>query len=97
MAFIKLPCGALTNGEEKEKLHKIYNEVKNLSIYEISENVGVEHKYGRNIYRGILKKEYRDTDVLDLAIICDSGYRFFGGSSALDEESGKFEVEIEFD
>lgn len=94
MEIKKLPCGAWAKDSEEKELDKIFQEVKGMSLKDMATNTEYETSYARAIYTGVLKPEYRNIDLLKLAIICDNGYWFFGGKVGLERETGKFEVNI---
>jgi hypothetical protein len=52
--------------------------------------------YAQKGYDGYLKKELLDLSELEVAMICDGGYSWFGGSSKIDE-NGRFHVTIYID
>ena len=55
----------------------------------------VQNRYATKVYRGKLKEDVEVT-ALELAIICDDGYSFFGGSSNIGRDKS-FVVEIWID
>jgi hypothetical protein len=97
MAIQTLPNGACSQGKEKEKLISLYEEVKNLKLMDIATDIEKKTSWGQHVFTGVLKDEYRDIDLIKLAIICDCGYWFFGGESCIDRETGKIKVTIWFD
>lgn len=52
----------------------------------------VEKRYARDVYRGKLKADIEITE-LELSMICDNGYSYFGGSSTIYKDR-TFSVEI---
>lgn len=70
------------------------------SMYDIRlnnfcEDYSKDSGYGTHVYYGKLKDDVKVSE-LELAMICDNGYSFFGGSSVIDADK-KFKVEIWFD
>lgn len=94
MSIQILPNGACSKGNEREDLIKKYEEVKHLKLNGIATDVKREISWGQHVITGVLKEGYRDIDLIKLAIICDSGYWFFGGKSEVERETGKFKVTI---
>lgn len=50
------------------------------SIYNCSDNLQSKSGYANHQYSGILKKDLEDLTSLQVAMLCDSGYSWFGGS-----------------
>lgn len=94
MAIQTLPNGACSEAKEREDLIKKYEEVKHLKLKDIATDVEREISWGQHVITGVLKEGYRDIDLIKLAIICDSGYWFFGRKSEVERETGEFEVTI---
>lgn len=76
---------------ERFEVEKMYD----LKLADICESQNKHSGYGTHTYTGVLKEDIEVSE-LELAIICDSGYSFFGGSSKIDS-SRNFKVEIWFD
>lgn len=66
------------------------------SLYDLRKQVFEEHQnssgYAKNTHTGKLKKGVALSE-LELAMICDAGYSFFGGTSSLNGD-GTFTVVI---
>jgi hypothetical protein len=80
----------------KEALMKRFgvDDIRELRLSDLCEDWACHHGYGTNTYTGILKEGVSVSE-LELAMICDHGYSFFGGNSTI---SGRnFKVEIWFD
>jgi hypothetical protein len=72
-------------------------ESKRLDLRDICEDgkYSVENRYATTVYRGKLK-EGIDITELELSMICDNGYSYFGGSSVIHPDR-TFTVEIWID
>jgi hypothetical protein len=80
----------------KEQILKRFgvDNIRELRLGDLCEDWAFHHGYGTNTYTGKLKDSVTVSE-LEIAMICDHGYSFFGGSSSI---SGKnFKVEIWFD
>ena len=53
------------------------------NIDSVSSKVFVNRGYTKADYTGYLKEEYLDLSALDVAMLCDGGFNWFGGSSEL--------------
>jgi len=75
----------------KEKFGE--GEFKRFDKYKkLFENYSDESKYARNIHTGKIKEGIVLTE-LELSMICDDGFYYFGGSSIIHSD-GSFEVNI---
>ncbi|MFS0822140.1 hypothetical protein [Bacillus sp. 1P02SD] len=81
----------------KEGLLKrfVVDNLYHVSLEKICKSYHVKNGYGTNTYTGVLR-EGVEVSELELAMICDNGYSFFGGSSRINEDRS-FQVEIWFD
>lgn len=55
----------------------------NFRIDSVSTKVLKRNGYAKVDYSGYLKDEYSDLSALDVAMLCDGGFNWFGGSSEL--------------
>lgn len=83
--------------ETDEKLcREILEKYKDISIYNIAEDVQTQNSLSRKIYTGKLLKEYEYLSELELALICHRTFYHFGGSSYI-YQNKRFSVEINVD
>ncbi|BDH62144.1 hypothetical protein MTP04_22740 [Lysinibacillus sp. PLM2] len=68
------------------------SEITNMSV---CETFSCRNGYGTNTYTGKLKDDVVVSEI-ELAMIIDNGYSFFGGSSTINSDK-TFKVEIWFD
>jgi len=81
----------------KEELLKRFGvrSLGDIGLKTICDTYSVEHQYARNVYRGVLKEGVEVSEI-ELAMICDGGYSFFGGHSTILKDR-TFVVEIYID
>lgn len=65
---------------------------KNPSIYNCSDDVRCKNGYANNQYTGTLKPDLKDLTSLQVAMLCDGGYSWFGGSCG--KNGLKFSVKV---
>lgn len=83
--------------EADEILYReILEKYKDVSIYNIAEDVQTKISLSRKIYIGKLLKEYENLSELEVALICHRTFYHFGGSSYI-YSNKRFSVEINVD
>lgn len=70
----------------------INDKYKNPSIYCCSDDVKCKNGYAYNYYTGTLKPDLDDLTRLEVAMLCDGGYSWFGVYCA--KNGLRFEVEV---
>jgi hypothetical protein len=74
-------------------LKKLKARFGNKGCFQIFENVESHHAYARAIYTGTLTEETKDLTPWEVAVLCDGGFSWFGGSANI-YSNGHFEVNI---
>lgn len=77
--------------ELSEERRQRYEQIKHLRNEMIR---SVSPQYGRTIYKGILKPEWKLSD-LDILLVCDRGNTCFGGTVERTTDSFKAEVYVD--
>lgn len=84
------------NLKEKYGVGEYKNFIKNTDCENsLFEEYRIESKYSRKIYTGKIKEGIELTE-LELSMICDNGFSYFGGSSIIRKDR-TFRVEIFID
>ncbi len=75
-----------------------YNTVKEKGFKNFFEYLYIKDRDRMSIiYKGKLKKEYKDFDGNQIAILCEQSLSVFGGEIQIDETDGEFQAKIWLD
>ncbi len=91
---MRLPNVLFINDEQENEINKIfksltekYKRLDNGSFVknDIFDYYDINHEYGQNVHNGKIKENITLSE-LELSLICDGGFRFFGGISEINKD-----------